>query len=275
MTDLARRHFMKTAGLTALAAATPLSLAMREAVAHTLPAFSLQTYSLKELNRHHLIPVLKELGVPGVELYDHHLSPTASLGDFTAGVREFEAAGIGFSGLYTERFTGDRSGDERIVRLAYLAGIPAILTSLPEGRLERVSGLASEWGINLLVHNQSPGDDSTLVTPDHIYAHLGRFPTVDLCLDIGNLARAGHDPAETIAAMGPRIRTLHVKDVDADGAHTDLGEGTIDIDGVFRAREAHAPNAHVVFEYGGQPNDIGARIDALAVNVGRLRNWVE
>jgi sugar phosphate isomerase/epimerase len=275
MTDYSRRKFMQATGLAALFAATPMSLSLaRPSMARSRPAFSLQTYSLKELNRHHLVPVLESLDIRGVELYDRHLSPTTSLDDFTAGVREFEKAGISLSGLYTERFNGDLSHDERILRLAYLAGIPDILTSLPEDRLATVSGLAEKWDINLLVHNQSPGPDATLVTPDDLYAHLGRFPRVDLCLDIGNLVRAGHDPAETISAMGPRVRVLHVKDVDADGRHTNLGDGTIDLDAVFRARERHASSAHVVLEYGGQPDDVQARIDALAVNVQRLGDWL-
>lgn len=264
-----RRRLLVGASLAAAATALPLNLLAQ--AAPTRQRFSLQTYSLKELNLHHLVPVLRSLGIDSVELYDRHLSPTASLADFTRGLRELRDAGIVPQGLYTERFHGDPGSDERIFRLCYLAGIETIVSALPDAVAAPVAAQARDWGMRLALHNPTPGDGADMATPEAIANRLEAVEAADLCLDIGNLARGGFDPVAAVEGFGPRIRSVHVKDVDADGGHVRLGTGQIDLDQVFDALDRHAPQAHPVLEYGGQPDDIEARIEALATNVEWLR----
>lgn len=270
---ITRRRLLAGASLAAAAMALPLNLLARAAPAR--PRWSLQTYSLKEYNLHSLVPVLKSIGIEGVELYDRHLSPTASLTDFTRGLRELRDAGIAPTGLYTERFHGDPGSDERIFRLCYLAGIETVVSTLPEAIAAPVAVQARDWGMRLALHNPTPGDGAEMATPEAIAERVEALGAADLCLDIGNLARGGFDPVAAIERFGPRIRSVHVKNIDADGGHVLLGAGRIDLDLVFDALDRHAPQAHPVLEYGGQPNDIEARIEALATNVEWLRTRVD
>jgi len=53
---------------------------------------------------------------------------------------------------------------------------------------------------------------------------------ISLCLDIGWVQRAGHDPLKVVDEFYPRIRYLHLKDT-IDDRWTEVGRGTVD----FRA----------------------------------------
>lgn len=73
-------------------------------------------------------------------------------------------------------------------------------------------------------------------------------------LDLGWVARAGHDPAAWIAKYGPRIAAVHVKDLapagenaDEDG-WADVGHGTQDWSAIKAAMEA-AGIDHAVIEH--------------------------
>ena len=79
---------------------------------------------------------------------------------------------------------------------------------------------------------------------------------IGICLDTGHHIVGGGDPVATIRDVGERVRHVHLKDVDPDvleglragdhrrsddaiydGLFTELGAGTLDLDGVLRAAD--------------------------------------
>ncbi|MDX2109593.1 MAG: sugar phosphate isomerase/epimerase [Verrucomicrobiota bacterium] len=56
----------------------------------------------------------------------------------------------------------------------------------------------------------------------------------DLCVDVGWVKKAGHDPAEFMLKYKERIGYFHFKDVD-DKGWTELGRGTVDFKSVMAA----------------------------------------
>ncbi|MEE2709691.1 MAG: sugar phosphate isomerase/epimerase [Gemmatimonadota bacterium] len=57
---------------------------------------------------------------------------------------------------------------------------------------------------------------------------------IALTPDVAHLTRGGADPVETIYRYADRIKYIHLKDI-RDGEFVELGEGTIDLQGVMKA----------------------------------------
>src|SRR5512141_1983897 len=61
-----------------------------------------------------------------------------------------------------------------------------------------------------------------------------------VCVDTGWLGTQGVNAAQAIAALGPLVRHVHVKDVLGSGSHQTcrLGDGIVDIPAVLAALQA-------------------------------------
>jgi len=124
------------------------------------------------------------------------------------------------------------------------------------------------------LHNPGPEPGKSFVELAEVADVLERFGNVDACVDVGNFARAGTDPVEALRQLRGQVLEVHVKDVTADGSHTLLGDGVIDLPGVFGELREAGFDGLVTLEYGGAPESIDARIDDLQANLNRLRKWV-
>lgn len=94
--------------------------------------------------------------------------------------------------------------------------------SLIDG-LDRVADIAARAGLTLAVHPHF----GTVIERRH---HVERFLAGcahGLCLDTGHLALGGADPVAVAQAAGPRVRHVHLKDVDA-GRAARTRAGTLD-----------------------------------------------
>lgn len=80
---------------------------------------------------------------------------------------------------------------------------------------------AEEVGINLSLE--------TDLAPQPFAELLDRFdsPRVTVNYDTGNSTALGYDPAEELAAYGPRISDIHIKDRRLDGGSVELGYGEV------------------------------------------------
>lgn len=94
----------------------------------------------------------------------------------------------------------------------------------------RAAALGSSRGVEVAVHPSS--HHGTLLFSRADYDRL--FGMLDARLvgwvpDTGHLLRGHEDPLDTIRAHGDRIRYLHLKDADAQGRWTMLGQGVCDV----------------------------------------------
>ena len=89
-------------------------------------------------------------------------------------------------------------------------------------------------------------------------------------LDSGWLAAVGDDPVAWLAAWGPRVARLHLKDLDPQRTPpwTDVGDGTLDVAAVLEAAAAHGV-AWVLVEHDA-PTDPLATARSSAAAAGRI-----
>lgn len=95
--------------------------------------------------------------------------------------------------------------------------------------LESVLEKAELWGVNLSLE--------TDLDPERFARLLGCFksPKVTVNYDIGNSASLGYDPRDELAAYGPSISDIHIKDRVKGGGSVVLGTGSADFEGFFDA----------------------------------------
>ncbi len=89
-------------------------------------------------------------------------------------------------------------------------------------------------------------------------------------LDAGWLAAVGEDPVAWLAAWGPRVARLHLKDLDKRHTPpwTDVGDGTLDVAAVLTAAAAHGV-AWALVEHDA-PSDPLATARRSAAAAGRI-----
>ncbi len=112
--------------------------------------------------------------------------------------------------------------------------------------------------IRIALENLSPGSDSSDIGT--LVAQVDRLghPLIGICLDTGHAHIAGHDPAQAVRAIGPRLFALHVHDNHGTSdEHNPPFEGTIDWTGFADALDevgyAGPLDLEVVDRQGGKP----------------------
>lgn len=80
-------------------------------------------------------------------------------------------------------------------------------------------------------------------------------------LDVYWLKKGGEDPVAAIERLGERVRLLHLKDMAADGAMTDVGDGTLDFPAVVRSANA-AGVEHFFVEHDFPPEPYWPSVEA-------------
>jgi sugar phosphate isomerase/epimerase len=135
----------------------------------------------------------------------------------------------------------------------------------------RAAEIGRKAGVSVAVHPSSHHNTLLLSRADYdqIFALLD--PQVGWVPDTGHIMRGGQTMDATLAAHGNRIRYVHLKDVDAQGAWTMLGKGSCDVATVISSvRRAPRFNGWIVME---EESDAAAADPAAAVrtNLETLR----
>ncbi|WP_279483622.1 sugar phosphate isomerase/epimerase [Aureimonas sp. SK2] len=133
---------------------------------------------------------------------------------------------------------------------------------------ERAAEIGRAAGVDVAIHPSSHHDTLLFDRSDYdaLFALLDP-ERVGWVPDTGHILRGGMDIEDTLRTHASRIRYLHLKDVDASGTWTMLGQGVCDIPGVIGAvREAPRFNGWLVLE---EESDEAARNPAGAVKTNR------
>lgn len=110
----------------------------------------------------------------------------------------------------------DDASCRKVFDFAKEMGIETIVAEPPEGMLDLVERLCKEFKIKVALHNHpkpSPYWDPERV----LQVCKGRSAWIGSCSDIGHWIRSGIQPIEAIRKLGPRVLTLHFKDLNAFG----------------------------------------------------------
>ena len=166
--------------------------------------------------------------------------------------------------------TAGRSGEaERLDDDAWSAMVALI---------ERVAAVAAEHGLEPVVHHHA---GSYVEFEDEIDRLLAGS-SAGLCVDTGHAAYAGIRPEALIARYGPRVRHVHLKDVEpargdglafwdaiAAGVFCPLGAGVVDFGAVVSALDAIGYAGFATIEQDRVPGS-GAPLEDLAASLAAL-----
>lgn len=217
------------------------------------------TYSLRKFSREQAIAMLRQMNVKYVNIKEFHLPLDSSPDQIRSARKEFEDAGFIIEGGGNVSFSKD---DEQDIRnkfeYAKLAGMPIIVCAPTHVTLPKMEKFAIEYDIKIAVHNHGP-EDKQFPTPQSVLEVVKNMdPRCGLCIDCGHTARTGVDLVESIRAAGPRLHSMHIKDLKnptAKESQCDVGEGDLPIVGIIQQLHKMHYTGGVMLEYEINEND--------------------
>ena len=250
--SITRRSFLKTLAAALASTALPLRASTRLNV-------GIGTYSYHNLSMDAMIVQLKALEVREIEmsrgdfmLMNH---PTDDL--FRSARAKFDQAGIRCVSYYTATIKED-TDLENAVRFAKILGVSNITGDATGSILNRIDNRLTQENLTFGIHNHYfRGQKFAFESPEDVLNALrGLSKTVGATADVGHFASCGHDPVDAVRKLGPRLKLVHLKDIQAvDGeVNVLLGKGIAKIPEVMK--ELHRQNfaGFVAVEYEKEGN---------------------
>jgi sugar phosphate isomerase/epimerase len=183
--------------------------------------------------------------------------------------RKIDAAGVKCVSYYAPTIKSQQDLDDS-VRFAKILGVSNI-SGDPEGEwVKAVDERVTREGLTFGIHNHFfPKRKFAYESPEDILKALQcRSKTMGCTLDIGHIISCGYDPLDAVRKLGPHLRIVHLKDIQAPGAEVNvpLGTGLCKIPEVMAALKKIGFQGLVAFEYEkeGEINDDVARQIAYA-----------
>lgn len=180
--------------------------------------------------------------------------------------RKIDAAGIKCVSYYAPTIKTPQDLDDS-VRNARILGCSHI-TGDPEGEmLKAVDDRLTKEGLTFGIHNHFFAKKKFVYeSPEDILRALqGRSKTMGVTLDIGHIISCGHEPMDAVRKLGPYLKLVHLKDIQAPGAEVNvpLGQGLCKINQVMAALKKMNFQGLIAFEYekeGDINDDVAAQI---------------
>ena len=112
-----------------------------------------------------------------------------------------------------------------------------------------IGSRAADQGIQTAFHPNSPPGSVFRTAEDYavLMDGLAAGP-VGFAPDAGHIARGGMSPVEIFAEYAPLIRHVHFKDMNAESAWVEMGQGCIDFAGIIKALDAQNYNGWIMIE---------------------------
>lgn len=238
----------------------------------------LQSYSLRHYKRDEALAKTKELGVHYWEAYPGHIPSDVATAAQMKQVTE--AAGVDLAGYGVNRFTKDTDANRKLFEFAKAAGIDYLSADPDPDAFDSLDRLCEEYGVAIGIHPHGPTGGGKL----HRWAKLDTIRAaikdhsekIGLCNDTGHLLRAGEDPVRAVEVFGKRIYGVHLKDVKDGKTFTILGQGDLDMPGLFKALAKNDYSYCMALEYEENEADpiadIRACLDAAAKAIATLKS---
>jgi inosose dehydratase len=220
---ITRREFAKTTGAGLLALTVPLASSKKLNV-------GIGTYSYHNLSMEEMVSQLEELKVFDIEmsrgefmLMNH---PTDEL--FQSARSQFDRAGIRCVSYYSATIKEDQEL-ENAIRFAKILGARNVTGDATGPILNRIDERFSQTGLTFSIHNHFfKGEKFAYETAEDVLGALaGLSKTVGATADVGHFASCGQNPVDAIQKLGPRVKLVHLKDIQAPGNDVNviLGKG--------------------------------------------------
>ena len=265
---LTRRSF-----LGAIAAVAPSHLiAQQRRGLPSLPV-GMETWTFHDVALDPMLKQVQALGVDHLELHDGHLDRAATPEQMTHARIALRNAGITATGVYIhDAFTDSEAVARPIFEYAKTMGYRYINGGPRRESLPVLNKLVPEYGVRITIHNHGPRE--RYETLEHVTSALDAFPNRSACIDIGHFARAGVDPVRATRTLAGRAEAIHIKDVDKQGENAILGEGTIDLPGVFTALKESRFAGLLVLEYEGDFDNMQKRLAGIRASLAVLQRLI-
>jgi len=253
MTSFSRREFCGVAAGPALGTG-----ALTAAPFHL--NIGVGTFSYHALSFDDMIAQLKENQVKEIEMSrgEFMLMEPPSLDMVETARRKLDAAGVRCVSYYTATIKNSQDLDYAL-RNAKIFGARNVSGDATGPILRDIDRRFTEAGTTFGIHNHwFPQKFPYESADDVLRAISGLSDTVGSTLDVGQMAACGHDPIDAIRRLEPRLKVVHLKDVQAAGAEHNvlLGTGVANIPGVMRElKQIQFPNLVAIeFEKEGDDN---------------------
>lgn len=254
---LTRRTFVKAAAGCCLAgAAVPLNALTRLNV-------GIGTYSYHSLSIDDMIVQLNALRVQEIEMSRGEFMLLSHPVDelFRSARAKLDRAGIRCVSYYAATIKEDQDV-ENAVRFAKLLGAGNITgDATGDHLLKLIDQRLTQEGLSFGIHNHYfKGIKFAYESPDDVLKALsGLSKTVGATADVGHFASCGHDPVDALRQLGPRLKLVHLKDIEAAGGEVNvlLGRGISKIPAVMQElrRQSFPGLVAVEYEKEGDVND--------------------
>ncbi len=241
-----RRRFSQTLAAGLAAVTRPLQAAARLNIG--IGAFTYHNLSIDAM-----IVQLQALGIREIEMsrgeFMLFARPTEAM--CREARRKFDQAGIRCVSYYTATLKQDQD-IENAVRFATLLGARHVSGDATGVMLQKIDRRFTREGLTFGIHNHWFKQKFAFESAEDVLQALeGRSPTMGATLDVGQMAACGHDPVEAVRKLFPRLKLVHLKDVEAAGAEHNvlLGKGIVNIPAVMAELKRRAFRGLVAIEY--------------------------
>jgi sugar phosphate isomerase/epimerase len=252
-----RRTFVKSvAGCCLASAVAPLQ-------ALTKLNVGVGTYSYHGLSIDDMIVQLNDLHVREIEMSRGEFMLLSHPVDelFRSTKVKLDQAGIRCVSYYAATIKEDQDV-ENAVRFAKLLGAGNITgDATGDHLLKLIDQRLTQEGLTFGIHNHYfKGIKFAYESPDDVLNALsGLSKTVGATADVGHFASCGYDPVDALRKLGPRLKLVHLKDIQAAGGEVNvlLGQGISKIPAVMQElrRQNFAGLVAVEYEKEGDVND--------------------
>ncbi len=233
--------------------------------AHAEPKIGLQAWTFRNLTLLETIDQASTLGIRYLQAYPGQKIGGDIPGNFYFGISAADLkkvlayaksknVTISSFGVITLSKLDDW---EKLFSFARAAGVKEIVTEAHVDILATLAPLSKKHKINVSLHNHPT--PNIYQTPDLALAAIaGLDERFGICADTGHWARSSHDPVAGLKLVGPRLRSLHLKDIAERGKRSrDLpyGTGVSDMAGqlAFLRESDFDGIAYIEYEH-GSPN---------------------
>jgi inosose dehydratase len=259
MSQWTRREALK-AGLAGAAMLSASGVAMADSRTYGPFRVGLQSYSLRAFDLATALDMTRALALRYWEATQTHVPLTSDPAAIRRVLAAFSAHNVALTDWGVQAFDGDPDQARRVFQFAHAMGIRHLSADPAPAAFPVLEKLCAEYRILIGIHNHGPGARYATIAQLEAALH-GTHPGIGVCLDTGHLLRSGEDPVEAVRKFGSRIHGVHLKDVKDRRTFTIVGQGDLDVVGLFRELHKQRYRGLIALEYEEKPEAPGPDIN--------------
>jgi sugar phosphate isomerase/epimerase len=211
------------------------------------------TYTYHSLSIDEMIAELKRLNISEIEMSrgEFMLFKKSPSDLFQSTKKKLDNAGIKCVSYYSATIKDDTDVDN-IVRNARLLGSSNVTGDATGDILHRIDERLTKEGLTFGIHNHYFKTKFAYESPEDVLKGLsGLSKTCGASLDTGHIASCGYDNVDAIRKLGPYLKMVHLKDVQASGGEVNvlLGQGIAKIPEAMRELKKINYTGLIAIEY--------------------------